>query len=357
MADEDEDIFDVVVIGGGVAGCTAAYKLAQQGHSVVLIERAAQPGSKNLSGGVFYCRVMEQVFPGFVDNAPVERRITRNVVSFANPTSTVNIDYWDQRLAEPVNAVSVLRAKLDAWLSEQCEEAGVMVMPGVKVDELVIEGGQVVGVRAGEDELRARIVIAADGVNSFIAQQAGIRPKEPKKSLAVGVKSVIALDPATIEQRFHCSGDEGTAYAVVGDCTQGVAGGGFLYTNKESISIGVVLRLDDLVAKGLASSDVHDHFLAHPAIAPLLEGGSAARIRLSPHHRGRSGDGGPRAASRRPDDRGRCGGVHPEHRPDHPRHGPGGGQCAGGGLGRPSCADRQGLLRRVDGPLRAQSRA
>ena len=273
MADEDEDIFDVVVIGGGVAGCTAAYKLAQQGHSVVLIERAAQPGSKNLSGGVFYCRVMEQVFPGFVDNAPVERRITRNVVSFANPTSTVNIDYWDQRLAEPVNAVSVLRAKLDAWLSEQCEEAGVMVMPGVKVDELVIEGGQVVGVRAGEDELRARIVIAADGVNSFIAQQAGIRPKEPKKSLAVGVKWVIALDPATIEQRFHCSGDEGTAYAVVGDCTQGVAGGGFLYTNKESISIGVVLRLDDLVAKGLASSDVHDHFLAHPAIAPLLEGG------------------------------------------------------------------------------------
>ena len=48
---------------------------------------------------------------------------------------------------------------------------------------------------------------------------------------------------------------------------------GGLYTNKESVSVGVVLRLDDLEAKGLKSSEVHDHFLQHPAIAPLLCGG------------------------------------------------------------------------------------
>ena len=273
MSEEANVDFDVIVIGGGVAGCVAAYTLAGLGHEVLLIERAMEPGSKNLSGGVFYCRVMEQIFPDFIDEAPIERRITRNVVSLLNDSSAVNIDYWDQRLAEPVNAVTVLRAKLDMWLSEKCEEAGVTVMPGIKVDSLIIEGNQVVGVRAGEDELRSHVVVAADGVNSFIAQQAGIREKEPKKHLAIGVKSVIALPEKVLEDRFNVRNNCGAAYAMVGDATMGVAGGAFLYTNKESVSIGVVMRLDDLEASGFSSSDIHDHLLTHPAIAPLLEDG------------------------------------------------------------------------------------
>ncbi len=268
----DEDVFDVVVVGGGVAGCVAAYRLASAGRSVVLVERGGEPGTKNLSGGVFYCRVMEQVFPGFVDRAPVERRITRNRIQFLNASSLVGLDYWDSRLADPVNAVSVLRRRLDPWLSGQCEEAGVFVMPGVRVDALLREGEQVVGVRAGDDELRARVVILADGVNSFLARDAGIRARPPAGHLAVGVKSVLGLPRSTIEQRFGVSGDEGVAYAIVGDATLGVAGGGFLYTNLESVSMGVVMRLDDLAASGRSSSDVHDHFLRHPAFAPLLDG-------------------------------------------------------------------------------------
>jgi electron transfer flavoprotein-quinone oxidoreductase len=274
MANESGEVdFDVIVIGGGVAGTVCAYQLARAGKEVLLIERGEQPGSKNLSGGVFYCRVMEQVFPDFVREAPVERRITRNVLSFLNAESHVNIDYWDQRLEEPANAVTVLRARLDAWLSEQCEGAGVMVMPGIRVDELLLDCDRVVGVKAGEDELRAHAVVAADGVNSFIARQAGIRGKENPKHLAVGVKSVIGLPRKVLEDRFRLAGNDGAAYAMVGDCTRSVAGGGFLYTNEESVSIGVVMRLDDLETKGLSSSDVHDHFLRHPAVAPLIEGG------------------------------------------------------------------------------------
>ena len=265
--------FDVIVVGAGVAGCVTAYQLANQGHSVLLAERGPTPGSKNLSGGVFYCRVMEEIMPDFLTEAPIERRVTRNCLSFLSPTSFVNVDYSDQRLSDPVNAVTVLRARLDEWLAAKCEEAGAMLMPGVKVDSLLRDGDRFVGIKAGDDELRCRVVVAADGVNSFICQDAGIRAKEPAKHLAVGVKSVIGLPSEVIEERFHLAQGEGAAYAVVGDCTKGIAGGGFLYTNTDSISIGVVLRLDDLAARGESSSEVHDAFVNHPAVERLLKGG------------------------------------------------------------------------------------
>lgn len=265
--------FDVIVVGAGIAGCVTAYQLAREGHDVLVVERGVRPGAKNLSGGVLYCRVMEQVWPGFVRQAPVERVITRNCLTFLNARSQVTVDYRDERLASPVNAVSVLRARLDAWLAEQCEQAGATVMPGVLVDSLVIESGRITGIRAGSDELRARVVVAADGVNSFLCRNAGLREREPARHLALGVKSVIALPRGVIEERFSLTGDEGVAYAVVGDCTEGLGGGGFLYTNRESVSAGIVVRLDELSRSAVSSSDLHDRFLAHPAIAPFLEGG------------------------------------------------------------------------------------
>ena len=142
MTEPAEPDFDVIVIGAGIAGCVTAYQLAQQGRSVLLIERGEAPGSKNLSGGVLYSRGMEQVFPDFLAEAPVERRITRNYINFLNADSSVAIDYKDARLAEPVNAVTVLRAKLDAWLAAKCEEAGVLIMPGVRVDRVLTERHQ-----------------------------------------------------------------------------------------------------------------------------------------------------------------------------------------------------------------------
>lgn len=82
-------------------------------------------------------------------------------------------------------------------------------MSGVRVDSLIERDGQFVGVRAGDDELYSRVVIAADGVNSFLSRDAGLRGPEPKNNLAVGVKSVIGLDPKVIEERFQVKNGEG----------------------------------------------------------------------------------------------------------------------------------------------------
>ena len=106
---------------------------------MVLIERGEHLGSKNLSGGVLYSRGIQKIFPEFLDEAPIERRITRNYVNFLNADSSVAIDYRDSRLADPVNAVTVLRPKLDAWLAAKCEEAGALIMPAVRVDRVLTE--------------------------------------------------------------------------------------------------------------------------------------------------------------------------------------------------------------------------
>lgn len=271
-----EEDFDVAVVGGGIAGCITAYQLAQAGHSVILIERGEHCGSKNLSGGVFYCRILMDIFPNFLQEAPIERIIDRNVISFLNEGSQVSIDYRDLALSEPVNAVTVLRSKFDAWLAEKCEEAGVMVMSEVKADALMLardKEGAVCGIKIGEDELPVKIVVIAEGVNAFLPEAAGLKPKPKPNTLAVGVKSIIKLSEETINERFNTNTERGTAFAIVGDCTAGVAGGGFLYTNRDSISIGVVLRLDSLTASSYTATDLHDRFISHPLIEPYLQGG------------------------------------------------------------------------------------
>lgn len=275
---ETEPDFDVIVVGAGPAGAAAAYRIAEQGRSVVLVERGDAPGAKNLSGGVLYGRVLDDVFPGWVDEAPVERRITRHVTTFLTADSSVGIDYASATLTEPVNAVTVLRARFDPWLAGKAEEAGAFLMPGVRVDALLTEPGsdgdrRVVGVQAGDDQLRAHVVVAADGVNSFLARGAGLRRKEPSNHMAVGVKAVLAMPRSMIEDRFGVVGDAGAAHAVVGDCTLGIGGGAFLYTNTESLSVGVVLRLDDLVLSGRTAIEVFEHLLEHPGLAHLLAGG------------------------------------------------------------------------------------
>jgi electron transfer flavoprotein-quinone oxidoreductase len=270
----DEERFDAIIIGAGLAGSAAAYKMASAGLEVVLIERGDYPGSKNLSGGVLYGRVLHDLIPNYWEEAPVERYINSQVITFLTEQDSFSIDFKTQDFSEPpYNGFSVLRGKFDRWLGEKAEEAGAMLVPGIRVDDLVIEDGRVVGVQAGDEEMRAEVVVAADGANSFMAQKAGLRGPIPTKETAVGVKELIGLPREVIEDRFGLSGDEGKAYAIAGYSSRGVSGGGFLYTNKESISIGVVTMLEDLIKAGLKPADLIEDFLAHPTIAPLVRDG------------------------------------------------------------------------------------
>jgi len=237
---------------------------------VLLVERGAAPGTKNVTGGRLYTHALDRLFPEGWDRSVLERRVTRERISFITPDSTVTVDFHSAKLGE--NAYTVLRPRLDDWLAEQAEAAGAMLAAGVRVDGLLREGGRVVGIRAGEDELLADVVIIAEGAGGLLTRQAGLGREPDPRQMAVGVKMTFELPADAIEERFGVAPGEGAAQLFVGSISRGLVGGGFLYTNRESLSLGLVLTIQGLRERRAAPAELLAEFQEHPSIAPLLDG-------------------------------------------------------------------------------------
>jgi len=270
-----EDRFDAIIVGAGIAGCVAAYKLATEGLAVLVIERGNYAGAKNMTGGRIYAHSLEKVIPGFADEAPVERKITHEKISLMTSDSNFTVDFTADALGVAgQDSYSVLRGVFDQWLAEKAEKAGAEFIYGIRVDDLIVRDGRVGGVIAGEDELEAEITILADGVNSLLGQKLGLVTEPPAHQIAVGAKELIRLSPEMIEDRFQCNPGEGAAWLFAGDATHGRIGGGFLYTNEDTISLGVVATLSDLVKGDKPIYQMLEELMNHPAIRPLVKGGT-----------------------------------------------------------------------------------
>ena len=268
--------FDVVVVGAGLAGSAAAYTAARAGLQVILAERGSRPGTKTVSGGLLYTHALSKLVPKFweEDPSPMERAIERNVLSLLTPTRAVSLDFFDAGFGEPpFNSFSVLRGRLDPWLAARAEAAGATPVYGIKVDALVREGSRVVGIRADSDEIRADVVILADGSNALLARRAGQQPEADPQYVGVGVKQVIGLPPGEVERRFLLKGRSGAQYTSVGYPGE-TEGGGFVYTNRDSLSLGMILNMRSLVDHGVMMYDVMEEFKQHPLIARMIEGGT-----------------------------------------------------------------------------------
>jgi len=272
-----EEKFTAIIVGAGPAGSTAAYMLAKEGLDVLLIERGVAPGSKNMFGGRMYSHALNCIIPNFWEEAPVERPVAREIITFLNGEKSVSLNCQDVSWARPpYHSFTLLRAEFDAWLASKAEEAGAILACGIREDDPLMENGRVVGIRAGEDEMLADVVIAADGVNSILAQKAGLSKMFTAHQVATGVKEIIELSPETISRRFQVEGNNGAVQLFVGDCTKGLQGGGFLYTNKNSVSLGLVISAGALQRNQIKMSEVVEEFKENPHIAPLIEGGQVA---------------------------------------------------------------------------------
>lgn len=270
-------MFDVVVVGAGPAGSAAALEAARAGCSVALVERGPRPGTKNMYGGVVYGRVLDELVPEWWEQLPVQRWITRRSTMVLTETQAVTVDVRAQDWGRPpYNGATAFRADLDPWLAGLAEQAGATLVPATVATGLLrAPDGAVVGVRTDRPDggLTARVVIACDGVNSFLAKEAGLYRDGPRpEDLALGVKETLALPRATIEERFGLTGREGLDLEILG-CTGDIPGGGFLYTNLESVSLGVVLSLPALAASATRPEEVLAGLRAHPAVAPLVRDG------------------------------------------------------------------------------------
>ncbi|HVB73417.1 MAG TPA: FAD-dependent oxidoreductase [Ktedonobacteraceae bacterium] len=266
--------FDAIVVGAGPAGSSAALAMARAGLHVALIERGEYAGAKNVSGAALYApNLLAELLPNFWEEAPVERYLTRRVVSFLGQESALSIDFRTHHFAHPpYNGFTILRPKFDRWLADKAQQAGATLITSTVVDDLLYEGDQVVGVRCrrAQGELYAPIVIAADGANSFLAKQAGLQHEFKSNEMTLGVKEVLRLDAHTIEERFNLTNDEGVATEYVGFASGNVKGGGFLYTNRDTLSIGVVTQIASLAQQRVKAYELLDRFKQHPAIAPLV---------------------------------------------------------------------------------------
>jgi electron transfer flavoprotein-quinone oxidoreductase len=274
--------FDVVIVGAGCAGLTAAYKLANAGKSVLVVERGNFAGAKNMTGGRIYGHALAKVWPDYADSAPLERKITHERISMMTADGNMTLDYTSSALSNNgAESYSVLRSTFDQWLAEQAEGAGAELIFGIRVDSLMIRDGQVCGIVAGEDQIEADVTIIAEGVNSLLPQQLGYLKTPEPQQLAVGVKALYQLEEQIISDRFQCASGEGSAWLFVGDVTKGRTGGGFLYTNKSSVSVGLVATLSDLVQGTTPVYQMLEDFISHEALRPVLNG--AKLIEYSGH--------------------------------------------------------------------------
>jgi len=288
-----DEKFDCIVVGAGIAGLAAAMILARNNMKFLLIEKGEFAGAKNVSGGVLWGSDLAKLVPEYweEEDGGWERYINHRRLTFMDEQSAFSIDFKSSHFNEtPYTGVVILRSKFDRWLANKVQEEidksdyamDSFIATNIKVDEILMEDDKAVGIRTGEEEFHADSVILAEGVNNLLTRQVGLQDDYvPADHMLTGIKEVIRYDQKTLEDRFQLNGLSGMSNEFLGFATDGVEGGGFLYTNRDTISLGLVAGIKDMREKEKSPHDILNHFKSHPAVQDMIQGGEV--IEYSAH--------------------------------------------------------------------------
>ena len=276
----DKNKVEVIIVGAGPAGVSAAVTLARAGKKVLLVERGDNVGDKNMFGGAIYAKQTAEIFPSFWQTAPIERSISSQKIFMLTDYDSTQFEYKYSSKAS-YKAFTVNRSKWDRWCVEEAQKAGAYYAPKTLVKELLIEDGKVVGIQTEFEKFYSDIVIIADGVNSLLSKQIGLRNDLKDSDVTVNVKEVIKLPVKTIEDRFNIDSDEGCACKIIGGPLKDMFALGFMYTNKNTVSIGFGVGLDELKKRKITPYEFLDELKAHPTISKFIKDGEV--IEYSAH--------------------------------------------------------------------------
>jgi len=238
---------DLIIVGGGLSGLSAGITAVREGLNVVLLERGEYSGAKNVSGGRMYIHSLLKLIPDAVERAPLERPITKETYYiFCENNRKITFSFEERGKR---NSYSVLRAKFDRWLASEAENLGLLISYSTNVYNAYREGGGIT-LETDKGSLRAPLVIDASGVTSVVFRSLGLRRFTADKWM-LGVKEIVKADLQ--------EGQEGEAITVV-NAIKGVKGGGFVYTNKDTLSIGFTATFDSLPKGEVQAKDLIEAF-------------------------------------------------------------------------------------------------
>jgi electron transfer flavoprotein-quinone oxidoreductase len=273
---------EVVIVGAGPAGIACGYVLAKAGVDVVILERGQYPGAKNMFGGIFYADQINMLIPGFYTEAPVERFVAKKHYALLINDSEVSLKINSEEYKKPPynHSYIVRRSIFDKWFAKKAEEQGATIICGTTATDFVWRGNKIIGVTAGtcddpDNVLLSDVVVCAEGANSMLSEKAGLRNRLSMRARCVSVKEVIELGKDIIDERFGLADREGAAYEYFADATPGMLGDGFIYTNMDSINVGVGVVISELYGcrNPPSPNQLLDRFKNHPCIRPLVKGG------------------------------------------------------------------------------------
>ena len=291
--------FDVVIVGGGPGGLSAACRLMQLGAdngqelSVCLVEKAAEIGGHILSGASFEPTALNELFPDWKEmGAPLDNPVTEDLAYvMPNKKSSIRIPgFLIPKAGHNHGNYALSLGNFCRWLGEQAESLGVMLFPGFAASEILYnEGGAVVGVatgdmgvsREGEQkgsftpgyELRGKYTIFAEGCRGHLGKQLIKKYELDKDSgtqhYGIGLKELWSVAPEK-----HVPGK--VIHAIgwpLGLMPGEATGGTFLYHLPDNqVSLGLIADLS-YSNPHMSPYDEMQRWKHHPLIAEVLEGG------------------------------------------------------------------------------------
>ncbi|WP_434617165.1 4Fe-4S dicluster domain-containing protein [Tabrizicola sp. M-4] len=283
--------YDVVIVGAGPAGLSAAIRLKQldPDMSVVVLEKGSEVGAHILSGAVLDPSGLDALLPEWRSmGAPIKTEVKEDNFYILGPAGQVRIPNFPMPpLMNNHGNYIVSMANVCRWMAGVAEGLGVEIFPGMSASQLVYEGDRVKGVVAGEFgrdpetgepgpsyepgmELHGKYVFLSEGVRGSLSKEVIAKYELSKghcpQKFGLGMKEIWEIDPAKHR--------EGTVTHTMGWPLGSNAGGGsFIYhIENNQVYVGFVVHLN-YENPHLYPYMEFQRFKHHPMVAELLKGG------------------------------------------------------------------------------------